>query len=377
VSREWTRSALRGGGRGRVYLLGMAVGVPAIVGMWFAEGDDDPFVRYVYPGLAAYLVTVAWVLLRRPAAVRAVERRTFTLVSALWLGRLAVVLLAGDPDVGWEHLTPWTFMALPLMVVLGYVVFDTRTALRRGSLLPVVSGAVSVFALLPAALRTGEWGNLVELSRYETYLVVTMVFVHALALGKDQVAAAQLEAERMRAMAHHDALTGLPNRRRVQEVLVRQVAAAERSGVPLSVVCFDLDHFKAVNDTRGHAAGDLVLQEVAETVQQAARPRDVVGRWGGEEFVVVVPGADQEAATTLADRLRAAIAAHRFPDGVRLTASFGVAEHEPGTGVDALLARADELLYAAKASGRDTVRGPAGLVPTQAQALDGLGMIGS
>jgi diguanylate cyclase (GGDEF)-like protein len=353
-----SRSAVRGvDRRARVYLLGMAFGIPHIAIRWFTDGGADPFVRYAYLPLAAYLLTVSWLLIRRPGSVRAVERCTFALVTALWLGRMAVVLLTGDPQAGWEQLTPWTFMTLPLMAVLGYIFFDTRTAAHWGSLIPATSTALGVAALLPVALRTGNWTYLVQLSRYETYLIVTMVFVHAFALGKDRAAAAQLETERLRTMAHHDPLTGLPNRRRLHEVLARQMAAADRQGQALAIVCFDLDHFKDVNDTHGHAAGDLVLREMAAAVSQAVRPTDIVGRWGGEEFLVVAPDADQADATALAERLRAAIAAHDFPHDIRMTASFGVSEYEPGTGVEVLLGRADELLYAAKASGRDTVRG--------------------
>lgn len=353
--------------RSRAYLLGIALGLPSITAVWVAQAETDAFVRFAYPLLAAYLATAAFVLVRYPRSVRSVERRTFEIVTVLWLGRMAAELFAGDPVEGWRHLTPWSFMTLPLLAALGYVVHDTRTALRRTSVIPAVSGVLGLLMLGPEALATGETGYLVELLRYEVYLAVTMVFVHALALHKDDAAASQLEAERLRIMAHHDPLTGLPNRRRLQDALQRGLATADAAGQPLSVVVFDLDRFKSVNDDHGHAVGDDVLCEVAAAASNETRPRDVVGRWGGEEFLVVLPGADQERALRVAERMRQAVAERTAAKGVPVTASFGVAQHRPGAAPEDLIAEADAMLYAAKADGRDRVRAtpvPAARPPT-------------
>jgi diguanylate cyclase (GGDEF)-like protein len=341
--------------RSRAYLLGMLLGVPSIVVVWFVQAGDDVFVRYGYPFLAGFLLTMAWTLLRRPDAVRVVERRSFVVVTTLWLARMAVDLFSGDPAAGWQRLTPWSFMALPLMAVLGYVVFETRQALRFTSLIPVVSGLLGVAALAPVAVTEGGWGHLLELLRYEVYLVVTMVFVHVLAMHKDDAAASQLEAARMRAIAHHDELTALPNRRRLTELLELNLAASAEHGRPVSVIAFDLDHFKEVNDVHGHAVGDRVLQAASRAAAAQARPRDTLGRWGGEEFLVIVPGVDRDQAAAIAERMRRALASQPYPRGVRVTASFGVAQHRPGDTVEELLAVADAMLYEAKASGRDVV----------------------
>jgi len=221
---------------------------------------------------------------------------------------------------------------------------------------PVVAGLIGTAGLLPAALATGDWTRMLELLRYEVYLGVTTAMTHALALHKDDAAESRLEAERLRLMAHADPLTGLPNRRRVQEALERAVVAADAGGWPVSVLVFDLDHFKAVNDTHGHQAGDAVLRAAALAASGQTRPRDTLGRWGGEEFLAVLPGADQHRATRVADRMRMAVAAATSELGLAVTASFGVAQHVPGEEADRLVREADAMMYAAKAAGRDTVK---------------------
>jgi diguanylate cyclase (GGDEF)-like protein len=154
-----------------------------------------------------------------------------------------------------------------------------------------------------------------------------------------------------------DALTGLPNNRSVHETLKRMAAQAGRTSAPLAAVLFDLDHFKQINDVHGHAKGDEVLAAVGDAVSSAVRASDFVGRYGGEEFVALLPDTDREGAVQVADKLRAAIAMIDVP-GVsrRVTASFGVAAL-PFDAVEPeqLLRVADRALYTAKANGRDRV----------------------
>jgi diguanylate cyclase (GGDEF)-like protein len=157
--------------------------------------------------------------------------------------------------------------------------------------------------------------------------------------------------------ASTDALTGLANRRALDDALTRMVAQALRSGTPLAAIGIDLDHFKAINDELGHETGDEVLEAVAEVLRENTRTSDFVGRWGGEEFCVLAPDTPAEGARKLAESLRAAIAQISVP-GVRrtLTASFGIAVcPEHATSAELLLRQADRALYAAKHAGRDRV----------------------
>ena len=166
--------------------------------------------------------------------------------------------------------------------------------------------------------------------------------------------------EEQHRLARTDALTGIPNRRYVEEVLDSQCARARRDGSPLSVVLSDVDDFKRINDTFGHRAGDRTLVRLARLARRHCRAMDVVGRYGGDEFVFVLPLANLRQAVGFAGRLGACVARrpHRLGDdeAIRLTLSLGVAQFRVGDrGPDATLQRADEALYRAKALGKDQV----------------------
>src|SRR4051812_38263295 len=156
-----------------------------------------------------------------------------------------------------------------------------------------------------------------------------------------------------------DALTGLSNRRHCEEQLAAEMTRSERFATPLAVVLCDIDEFKAANDSHGHAFGDLVLRGFARALDRTLRAIDVCGRWGGEEFLIVLPGTTLEGAVEAAERIRSGFAALELAaddDPVRMTASFGVASFTRGSKLDELVRSADEALYAAKRSGKNRVR---------------------
>jgi diguanylate cyclase (GGDEF)-like protein len=159
------------------------------------------------------------------------------------------------------------------------------------------------------------------------------------------------------ARASTDALTGLPNSRSCRDNLKRMVAHAGRTVSPLSAVMFDLDHFKQINDRFGHGAGDDVLAAVGEAIGATLRGSDFGGRYGGEEFLLLLPGTDQGGALEVAEKLRLVVATLEFqqPD-LKVTASFGIATYPlDALDADALVRMADRALYSAKALGRDRV----------------------
>jgi len=180
---------------------------------------------------------------------------------------------------------------------------------------------------------------------------------------KDRAQLRQIAAElavanrRLANAALTDLLTGLPNRRSAMDQLEQAWSAASRSSLPLAVMVIDIDHFKQINDSYGHAAGDRVLREAAATLRASARREDSVCRIGGEEFLVICPNTDLKSAMLSAERLRASMAAERMTIGQTektLTVSIGVARREPDTvDIDALVSLADQALYAAKAAGRN------------------------
>jgi two-component system cell cycle response regulator len=163
--------------------------------------------------------------------------------------------------------------------------------------------------------------------------------------------------EELRAQANHDSLTGLFNRMAIQAVLEKECARARREKKPLAVMMADLDHFKKINDTHGHEAGDAVLRETARKMLESVRTYDSVGRYGGEEFVVVAPGCDLPAALDQAERLRQCIAGQGVSLGevtIPTTMSVGAAASDDPQ-PELLLRAADEALYMAKKSGRNKV----------------------
>jgi diguanylate cyclase (GGDEF)-like protein/PAS domain S-box-containing protein len=176
---------------------------------------------------------------------------------------------------------------------------------------------------------------------------------------RDASSAVALEGayEQLRELAERDPLTGAANRRQLEAELQRQAALLAQTGVPFSVVMADLDRFKEVNDTYGHAAGDQALVGFAAVLLRASRPTDLVARYGGEEFLVVLPGQGIEVATVVAERFRL-LTPEATPPAMgpaRLSASFGVTEAAPGDRAGDLVARADVALYRAKRGGRNRV----------------------
>jgi diguanylate cyclase (GGDEF)-like protein len=164
--------------------------------------------------------------------------------------------------------------------------------------------------------------------------------------------------ERIEQVAIHDELTGVFNRRFLMDVLTRESSRAKRLGTAFSACLFDLDHFKNINDTLGHAAGDAVLKHFARLGGSGLRAVDVFGRYGGEEFLLVLPDTGQPGACASAERVRAAFENARvaqLPVDYRLSVTVGIATSRPGEDIEALLGRADAALYEGKAAGRNRI----------------------
>ncbi len=156
-------------------------------------------------------------------------------------------------------------------------------------------------------------------------------------------------------MAVTDRLTGLTNRRGVEQILRRELSGAGRYGLPLSLVLLDVDHFKLVNDQHGHDVGDQVLRGVGRTLARQLRDSDTAARWGGEEFLLVLPSTGAEAGMICAERVRKAVGASPSPTGAPVTISGGLVQYAAGETLEQVLGRADKNLYEAKHRGRDRI----------------------
>ena len=194
---------------------------------------------------------------------------------------------------------------------------------------------------------------------FMSQLFVTGVLLMLLALAQreDRLRRQQFAAElQLRALAASDPLTGTANRRAFFAQAEQEMARVRREEEPLSVVMFDIDHFKRVNDRYGHRFGDHVLQAVVDRARHRLRPFDLLARTGGEEFAILLPGADHAEAARVAERIRNGVSRMAIPHAqgaVPVSISMGVSTWRPGEGIDATLGRADDRLYAAKQAGRD------------------------
>ncbi len=157
-------------------------------------------------------------------------------------------------------------------------------------------------------------------------------------------------------LAAHDVLTGVFNRRMFEQLLEIEIKRANRYSQPLSVVLADVDLFKNVNDQYGHSTGDQVLCAIAQTFAEHIREGDILARWGGEEFAIILPNLAAEQAIDMTERLRQSIATSRYDHGIQVTCSFGVSSFVEEDSINSLFSRMDTALYQAKDSNRNTVR---------------------
>lgn len=162
--------------------------------------------------------------------------------------------------------------------------------------------------------------------------------------------------ERLEKLSITDSLTQTYNRLKLDSSLISEIERAKRYDLPLSVIMLDIDHFKQINDTLGHKVGDVVLIEFTNLLKSKLRTVDILGRWGGEEFLIICPETDRKGAISLAEKLRTEISLHQFSEVESLTASLGVASSEQGLVFESIIANVDKALYKAKKEGRNKVK---------------------
>ncbi len=257
-------------------------------------------------------------------------------------------------------------VGLPCTAADTSAVHDAKgRVVRLGQLHPEWARALIEQVAMPAAIRDGSWEGesaLLDATGGELPVSQTLVahldeageVVRLSTLARDIRRYKELE-EALERLAFHDGLTGVTNRRHLEALLEEEAERCERHARVFSLVMYDLDHFKLVNDNHGHQTGDEILRAIARIVEERLRGSDVLGRWGGEEFMILLPETGLEGAAALAEDLRATVAATTFPGPGRVTISLGVAQYRPGEPLRDLIKRVDEAVYRAKNQGRNRV----------------------
>ncbi len=346
----------------RVHLVVLAIPLGLVLVLWVLVGTPDAFRMIVFPGVAVVHGTLLAGLLTGRLTVRQTAPWVVVSPAVVLVARLLVwelVPTSRPEDLG---LVVAAVAWFGVLAALAFLVFGTR----RGVIVSLVG-----FALVEAGAAWSSVDGMLADAGTGRGPIAIVVFLAAghvalvgvlwvLARDVEHLAAVRTRAQVLEEQATTDPLTGVANRRRLDDELQRLVAAARRYDQPLSVVLVDLDEFKAVNDTHGHEVGDQVLVATVRSLAQAVREADLLGRWGGEEFLLLAPVTDHEAACVLAERCRRLVADARVArPGVAVTASFGVATLAADDDARALMRRADLALYTAKREGRDRVVGMA------------------
>jgi diguanylate cyclase (GGDEF)-like protein len=330
------------------YFWALLIAVPTLGLVWWFR-LDDPFIRFLYPVFALLCGLWIWRLWARTGLER-VEKETITGVGVFFGLKFAFNLFFTDLSANWAEIES-SYWALAYVMVLVYIVFTPRQGLMVGLAIVVLTLALGLFRLGAEFSSGRHQEEFLAFVRGEIRLLAMAGLLYLLAAVKDRLAQMNRQVEEMHTLARTDPLTGLPNRLALSEYL--EVEAHQPQG--LNVVLLDIDFFKQINDRYGHNVGDEVLKEVGRRLRASLRRGDVLGRWGGEEFMIVMRGDSQHDVLAAVERLREDIAFWPFELVGAVSASFGVAEGHMGDSINNMLERADKALYQAKHLGRNRV----------------------
>lgn len=291
----------------------------------------------------------AWRISRK-ASLKRIELEVVGFTAAFFTTKLGHYLFWGNLEHNWVEIES-TYWVMAFVMILLYIVLDARKGLIYSLALVAVTLSLGLLRLGGEVALGQNRDEFLAFVRSEMRLFAMASLLYTLAVIKDELADAHRQVLQMHTLARTDPLTGLPNRLALNEYLEEQVHQTHG----LYVVLLDLDHFKQINDRYGHAVGDEVLKEAGRRLRSSLRKGDTLGRWGGEEFMIVMRGESQHDVMAAVERLREDIAFWPFDQVGAVSASFGVAEGHIGDSIHNLLERADKALYQAKHLGRNRV----------------------
>jgi diguanylate cyclase (GGDEF)-like protein len=335
----------------KMYLFILPLIIVAMTLGWLLDGlyeTHNVVNHYIFPLLDIWFVVGMSLIIIKENYLRLVEIVSLIFVSIIYLCWLSDLIFFHPETTftngGLGEFTNW----VPLFYIYISLIFTRKKALFSS----IGIYTLSVFIGLLSLYRLRDFSNIQALDTLLQFYFSTATYILALYFLQ-HLKEAFIQKEMLGQMANTDYLTGLPNRRKL-ETVIEENSKAKTS--LFSVVLFDIDLFKEINDRFGHDTGDLVLRELTDLLNHNTRDTDILGRWGGEEFLVVANQQDKKQSLQLAERLRNIIESHSFLRVGSVTASFGVAEYEAGIPREELLKRADIALYQAKENGRNIVQ---------------------
>ena len=318
-------------------------------------GTISGFTRFIFYATIILLASQAWLLHSGRAGMKVVRETVYIGISAILASVFYYALYVRQPGTLEQVSLVSLYLWFPLIYLFISLAYEERGVLVRSGLLYLLAICVTLPHAISTMGSTNPFDGFQSLGQFYISSAAFIAILYFFSRMKVRLRETQAVAEQMSVLAQTDSLTNIPNRRALEVLLEQEIERTSRYGLPLSLITFDLDYFKQLNDTLGHDAGDEVLVEVARLVEPCLRASDRFGRWGGEEFTMVTTETSFEAARQLADRVRKAIESHEFEQGYRLSASFGVAAYRPGDSAITLFKKTDVALYRAKALGRNRV----------------------
>lgn len=329
----------------------MLIGIVVIAAIWTLEEYFNvilPYDRYGY--FITILVAVFCLILAHFLKRCDTAKILLFFYMSLYLISLTILSFISSAKSGDIYSFASTLQWIPILYLVAFLFLPVKQA---------VFSTLTIYALLVGLLILPYMGFVQIESSALKALSMNITLSHAVYIFcmfgviklKQNQKESQLKAIQMEQAANNDGLLGIGNRRLLQAELNSRVA----KHTPFSLLLIDIDFFKSINDIHGHLVGDDTLREITQCMNNNLRPQDVLGRWGGEEFLVIANGAKFDSALTLAERMRTAVESHTFSTVGQVTVSIGVAQFRPNTPLSQTFSEADNALYQAKNTGRNQV----------------------
>ncbi len=337
------------------YRIIVPIATVAIAIYWYIScltGETDPFTMISYPVILAIFGSATTLLFIYPRSINWLETIGFYTFTVYIILGMYFTLRVTEPDIADLAIFGLWF---PFIFVITFSMMPQRSAVINALIIYILIVIPGIHSMANNGIDF--WNKPVNIYLMTFYIAIGIYIpiLYGINVLRRTYQMVSLRATKLSRDAEIDSLTNIANRRALDQEFSRSFALVQRHQRPLSIIMFDIDRFKRINDTYGHSIGDTVLIMIARTASEELRSSDIFGRWGGEEFMIISPESDLDTTLQIAERVRLKIAAQPILKDEIITASFGVASFQPGDSIETLVKRADSALYHAKAAGRNRV----------------------